>query len=184
MATSRRRKPAKKALSQSAVNTMQEVWLAGLGALAIAQREGRRQFESLVKQGLDIENQLRKLATPQFERAAQSMMAAAEEMSGRAQSTWKEMQKLMAGQVERVMSAGLGAVGTPDVRALMKRVEETMSNVQSIAKWPNPMGWGEAGGREPRTAAGKSAKRKSTKRKAAKRKSVKRKTRAARAPAA
>lgn len=175
MATTKRRKAATgaKALPQSAMNTMQEVWLAGLGALAVAQREGRRQFETLVKQGLEIESHLRKLAAPQFERAAQSMMQAAEETSRRARATWDEMQKMMNAQVERLMS-GLGAVGTPDVRALMKRVEETMANVQSIARFPGAEAWGmqaaakSAGGRK------KAGKRKAAKRKTAKRKSAKR----------
>ena len=40
----------------------QNVWLAGLGALASAQAEGSKAFESLVKQGLDMQTQAQELA--------------------------------------------------------------------------------------------------------------------------
>jgi poly(hydroxyalkanoate) granule-associated protein len=165
MATKKAQSTGAKA-AQGAATAMQEVWLAGLGALAVAQREGRTQFENLVQQGVEVEARLRKLAESQIEQTTKTMMAAAQDMTDKAQTAWHDMQKLFTGQMDKVMG-GLGALGTPDYRAFVKRVEDTMANVQSIAKWPiEGMPWSGRGAKA--VAKRPAAARSGTKRKAAK----------------
>jgi poly(hydroxyalkanoate) granule-associated protein len=150
-------------------NAMYEVWLAGLGALAQAQTQGRKQFESLVQEGMAIQEKLRDMAQSQFEAGARQMIEAAQAAQDKAQNTWAEFQKATTGHLERLMSA---APAAPDMQAFMKRLQSASMNLQSLAKWP---GSGEA----PAAAA---PAKKATKRKSAKKRAAK-KAPATRAPA-
>ena len=59
-----------KDLSQSVLDSSRQIWLAGLGAFSRAQVEGKKVFETLVKQGEVLETKTR--------RAAQDTAAAAQ----------------------------------------------------------------------------------------------------------
>ena len=59
------RKPGAKsaeAASHNLISTAQQIWAAGVGALARAQGEGTDMFDALVKKGMSLEAQTRKLA--------------------------------------------------------------------------------------------------------------------------
>ena len=49
-------------LSKNLSESAQQVWLAGVGAFGRAQAEGSKLFETLVKEGLSLEQTTRKLA--------------------------------------------------------------------------------------------------------------------------
>ena len=168
MATRKRKSATRRSDAQSVASSMQDVWLAGLGALVVAQREGRKRFESLVKQGRDLEVRVRKVAATPVSKTTRSMMANADSMTKRARAQLKDVQRALASQVGRAMS-GLGSVNAPDFRGLIKRAEDTMASVQSLAKMPKGFAmWGRkpVAAKKRRTTV---AKKKSAKKKAAKR---------------
>ena len=84
-------------------STAYEVWLAGLGALVVAQRQGRKQYQALVQQGQALEKRVRKLAATPIAETKQSVIDTAQEMTERAQSALQGVQKTVADQVERVV---------------------------------------------------------------------------------
>lgn len=140
----------------AAVGTaMYEVWLAGLGALSQAQREGRKQFESLVAEGMAIQERVRTMAQSQIEAGARQMIEAAQAATEKAQGSWEEFQGAVQGHLERLMAS---APGGKDMQAFMKRLQAASVNLQSLAKWP-----GNGDAPMPMQPAKKAAKKKSAK---------------------
>ena len=52
-----------KVAGKSIMESAQQIWLAGLGAFAKAQGEGGKLFETLLKEGSNLEQKTRKIAT-------------------------------------------------------------------------------------------------------------------------
>src|SRR5262249_21982365 len=55
--------PSLAATNKSIMESAQHIWLAGLGAFAKAQGEGGKMFQSLIREGSDLEQKTRKIAT-------------------------------------------------------------------------------------------------------------------------
>ena len=53
---------ASKDLSKSVLESSRQIWLAGLGAFSRAQQEGRKVFDTLVKQGEVLESKTKRTA--------------------------------------------------------------------------------------------------------------------------
>lgn len=156
-------------------SAMYEVWLAGLGALAQAQKEGRKHFESLVQEGMAIQDRLREAAQNQFEAGARQMIEAAQAATEKATGTWEAFQQSVQEQLERAMSS---APGGAELQAFMKRLQTASTNLQSIAKWPGvgPAPSAEAPAKKAATKkAAKKAAKKAPAKKAAKKKAARKK---------
>jgi poly(hydroxyalkanoate) granule-associated protein len=93
------------------------IWLAGLGALARAQAEGSRAFETLVKQGLEMQNKTRTLAKEHMAEAAEQMQA----MTAQA-PPWNRLGGIFEERVAQAL-AGLGMPTARELAALTARVE-------------------------------------------------------------
>ncbi|HEX6613157.1 MAG TPA: phasin family protein [Rhodanobacteraceae bacterium] len=66
---SRRSTEQAKAFAHGMMESAQQVWLAGLGALSKAQQEGGRFFETLVEEGAQVQEKTRNYTQAQFEQA-------------------------------------------------------------------------------------------------------------------
>jgi poly(hydroxyalkanoate) granule-associated protein len=136
MATKKRAtKHSSKSSPKPVPSTAHEVWLAGLGALVIAQRQGRKRYEALVKQGQTLEKRIRELATTSLTETRRSVMGAANEMTRRGEATLRGMQRAMTDQVGRAVS-GLGVAKAVDLRQVQERFEELVASARSLAKLP------------------------------------------------
>ena len=153
-------------LKDTVRESAQEIWLAGLGAFSKAQAEGTKVFEALVKEGVGLQQKTRALAedklagmTGNVARAASQWTKAANDLTGKAQSTatgtWDKLEQVFEDRVARALTS-LGVPTQRDVQALSKRVEELTAAV------------GGLGGRPVRAAAAKKAPAKKAARKAAK----------------
>lgn len=111
-------KPSKARLSpppaSSGSQQTQNIWLAGLGALAKAQTEGSKAFDSLVQQGLALQNQTQALAKAQFTEAAQRIEA----MTATAHPLGVERWGALEGIFEKRVANALNRLGLPDADAL------------------------------------------------------------------
>ncbi|MDO5624831.1 MAG: phasin family protein [Pseudomonadota bacterium] len=96
----------------------QNIWLAGLGALARAQAEGSKAFDALVKQGMALQSQTQTLAKAQMAEAAQRMgemtAGAAPVGAGR----WNALEAIFEQRVARAIEH----LGLPDA-ATVARLE-------------------------------------------------------------
>ena len=109
-------------LSKRLGESAQQVWLAGVGAFGRAQAEGTKLFETLVKEGLSLEQITRKTAGGK----AQAMRDAVESTVGqareRASDTWDRLEKVFEERVQTAL-VELGVPGREDLKDLTDRVE-------------------------------------------------------------
>lgn len=122
-------------LSKSLGESAQQVWLAGVGAFGRAQSEGTKLFETLVKEGLSLEQTTRKLAGGK----AQVMRDAVETTVGqareRASDTWDRLEKVFEERVQRALRR-LEVPSREDLSTLIERVEELNAELRKLGGVP------------------------------------------------
>lgn len=107
-------------LSVTIRESAQQIWLAGLGAFAKAQREGNKVFDALVRQGESIQQKTRKVAEDKVT-----------EMAAKATGTWDKLEQVFEDRVARSLNS-LGVPTKGDVAALAKRVAELKAAVDKL----------------------------------------------------
>ena len=120
-----------KDLSQGVLNSSHQIWLAGLGAFARAQQEGTKVFESLVKQGEQLQDKTRRVATETAAAARGAATARAKEMQQMAGGTWDKLEQVFEDRVARALSK-LGVYTQNDVQRLAVRVDELAEAVNKL----------------------------------------------------
>jgi len=100
-------------MSEHMKESAQQIWLAGMGAFAKAQQEGTKVFETLVKDGTQLQAATQQ-AQAKVTEAAHKMSAMATDMGQRASG---QMDKLEGIFEERVAKA-LQSMGLPSAQAL------------------------------------------------------------------
>lgn len=115
-----------------------KVWLAGLGALALAQDGAGKLFDTLVTRGKDVE-------------AAGTGML--KDARGKAGNVWEKVGKEMDDQVVAV----LHRVGVPtreDITTLNRRVESLTASIEKLKTKPAPPPRSASPERRGRTSMG------------------------------
>lgn len=119
-------------VSRSIVGSAQQIWMAGMGAFHRAQGEGSKLFEALVKEGMNIEQSTRNLAT----RRVDAVRDAVEDRVGvareRAVDTWDRLEKVFEDRVQRALNR-LGVPGREDLAELSKRVNELNAELRKLS---------------------------------------------------
>jgi poly(hydroxyalkanoate) granule-associated protein len=107
--------------------SVHRVWLAGLGAVAIAEQEGGKFLKNLVAQGEAYEAR----GKERFEEMKEKVEEATGKARERAGSTWE---KVTEGFDDKVASAlrRLGVPNREEVATLTKRVEELTKVVEQL----------------------------------------------------
>jgi len=118
-----------KDLSQGVLNSSHQIWLAGLGAFSRAQQEGTKVFETLVKQGEQLQDKTKRAATE----TAAAATAKAKEMQQMAGGTWDKLEQVFEDRVARALSK-LGVYTQNDVQRLATRVDELAEAVNKLLK--------------------------------------------------
>ena len=105
-----------------------QIWLAGLGAFSMTQKEGIKLFETLVKQGEELEALTRK--------TADDMLA---EMKGKVEAVrgnaTKKLDRLEQAFQDRVARA-LGRLGVPtndDIQEIARRIEALSDSLRQLS---------------------------------------------------
>jgi poly(hydroxyalkanoate) granule-associated protein len=120
---------------KSLMETAQQVWMAGMGALGRAQDEGSKMFEGLVKEGMALEQSTRKIATGNVDRMRGAVENTVGHVKERAQDTWDRLEKVFEERVSRTLTR-LGVPGRDELQALTSRVEELNRTVAKLNKTP------------------------------------------------
>lgn len=117
------------------LQNVQQVWLAGMGAIARAQKEGPSAFTDAVLEGLRLLNQSRstaqRMVRDAFESAQETLQTRVGGARGQAQETWDNLESLFQSRVQRAMHQ-LGVPTAEEIRALTLRVAELNETVQRI----------------------------------------------------
>jgi poly(hydroxyalkanoate) granule-associated protein len=122
-----------KHLSQAILGSSRQIWLAGLGAFAKAQQEGRKVFDTLVKQGESFEAKTRSAAVETAEAARGAAKSKAKEMQAMAGDTWDKLEQVFENRVSRALGR-LGVYSASDVEKLTERVNELSEAVNAVLK--------------------------------------------------
>ena len=109
-------------LAQHIKDSAQQIWLAGLGAFAKAQGEGTKVFDTLIKEGVNLNRKAQSRAEEKLGEMAGKVSAMAGEVSGKANAQWDKLETIFEERTARA----LGKLGVPtakDVAALTARVD-------------------------------------------------------------
>jgi|KBSSwiStaDraftv2_1062776.scaffolds.fasta_scaffold1469717_1 poly(hydroxyalkanoate) granule-associated protein len=126
---------SRSAHQKSLMESAQQIWMAGMGALGRAQEEGSKLFEGLVKEGMTLEQSTRKIATGNVDRMRGAVENTVSHVKDRAQDTWDRLEKVFEDRVSRAL-ARLGVPGRDELQALTSRVEELNRTVSKMNKAP------------------------------------------------
>ena len=162
-------------LGKSITESAQQIWLAGMGAFNRAQAEGGKLFESLVRDGLSLEQTARKFTGARADMVRDAVEGTVGQARERAADTWDKLDKVFEDRVQRAL-VKLGVPGRDDLNALTERVERLTAELRKANATP--------GTAAPAKAARKPAAKKPVVRKAPAKKAAKRAAKAAPAAAA
>jgi poly(hydroxyalkanoate) granule-associated protein len=117
---------------RSIVESAQQIWLAGLGALTKAREDGAKLFENLVKEGLHLEATTRKLATGKVGEMRGAVESKVSQVRERTQETWDRLEHVFESRVSRALNK-LGVPGRKDLDELLKRVDELQRQIVNLS---------------------------------------------------
>jgi poly(hydroxyalkanoate) granule-associated protein len=109
------------ALTSTVRDTANQIWLAGLGAFAMAQEEGTKMFDALVKDGEKFQGRTKKAATETFS-----------DMSHRTSGSLDKIEQVFQDRVARALKV-LGVPSSKDISALSDRVAELAEAVARLS---------------------------------------------------
>jgi len=116
---------------KSIMESAQQIWLAGLGAFAKAQGQGNAVFETLLKEGSNLEHKTRKLATGKVGDVRDAVENGVTQVRERTQETWDRLEQVFEDRVSRAL-AKLGVPGKKELDDLLKRVDELNRDVRKL----------------------------------------------------
>jgi len=135
------RKGASKAAEAQAtmLEGVHQVWLAGMGAVAKAQKEGPAAFQDAVSEGLKLLNRSRstaeKMIRDAFETTQESVQSRLDDARDQATETWDNLEALFQSRVQKALQQ-IGVPNADEIRLLTKRVAELNDNVKALAAKP------------------------------------------------
>ncbi len=144
-------------LSKTLSESAQQIWLAGVGAFGRAQAEGAKLFESLVKEGLNLEKTARGFAGGRADFARDAVEKHVGQARERATDTWDKLEKVFEARVQKALTR-LGVPGRDDLADLARRVDGLTAELRR-QQAPKP-----AAKRAPAKSTKTSAPRKAAKR--------------------
>ena len=104
------------ALAQAVRASAKQIWQAGLGAFAKAQKEGGTSFTRLVRDGSELQRYAREV-----EEATDTVGRSAERAKRRGTSSWNQLEQVFEERVARAL-ARIGAPVAADVEALQDQI--------------------------------------------------------------
>lgn len=135
-------KPAAGKLGETMVDSAREIWLAGLGAFAVAQHEGlklveegNKLFDKLVEEGTKLEKSTRGVTGDKVVDIRGGVEGRVEAVRQQAQENWDKLESIFEDRVARV----LGRLGVPtadDVNKLSARVAKLSKQVAALGVKP------------------------------------------------
>jgi poly(hydroxyalkanoate) granule-associated protein len=116
---------------------LQQIWLAGVGVLSRAQRDGPAAFQEAVTEGLKLLDRSRsgaeRLVREAIGTAQGSMQAHIDDVVTQANQTWDSLELLFQNRVQQALTR-IGVPTADEVRALTRRVAELNDSVKTLSR--------------------------------------------------
>jgi poly(hydroxyalkanoate) granule-associated protein len=110
------------ALASQVKESAQQIWLAGMGAFAKAQAEGKQVFDSLVKEGANLQKKTQSAAEERLGEVTTRMTSMADDVTAKAGKQWDRLESIFEERTARAMKK-LGVPSARDVEALKERID-------------------------------------------------------------
>ncbi len=120
-------------LAASVKESAQQIWLAGMGAFAKAQAEGGKVFETLVKEGLNLQKKTQGMAEEKISEVTGKMSAMAGTVTAKAGQNWDKLESIFETRTAKAMGK-LGVPTAKDLDVLVKRVDTLAAAVSKLSK--------------------------------------------------
>ena len=121
------------ALAGQVKESAQQIWLAGMGAFAKAQAEGKQVFEALVKEGASLQKKTQGVAEEKFGEVTSKMTSMADEVTAKAGQQWDKLETIFKERTAKALKK-LGVPSSKDVQALMDRIDALSAQVGARSK--------------------------------------------------
>ena len=122
-------------LAKSVRDSAQQIWLAGLGAFAKAREDGTKVFETLVKEGRNIQARTREIAEERLDDVAGRVGEVTGRVGRQATESWDRLEQVFEQRVSRALSR-LGLPTTEEIAALSDRVDRLTASVEALGGKP------------------------------------------------
>ena len=116
-------------LTDSMKESAQQIWLAGLGAFSKAQQEGGKAFETLVKNGIDLQRKTQETAEAKLNEATQKMSGMASVINEKATGQWDKLETIFEDRVAKALHK-MGVPSAEQLKVLMARIEALEKELQ------------------------------------------------------
>ena len=121
------------ALAGSVKESAQQIWLAGMGAFAKAQAEGKQVFDSLVREGATLQKKTQGVAEEKYGEMTSKMTSMADDVQAKAGKHWDKLETIFEDRTAKAMKK-LGVPTSRDMQALMDRIDALSAQVAARAK--------------------------------------------------
>ena len=121
------------ALAAQVRDSAQQIWLAGMGAFAKAQAEGRQVFETLVKDGTTLQKKTQTAAEERLGEVASRMQGMAGGVGVKAGQEWDRLGSIFEERTAKALRR-LGVPSAKDVEGLEARIAALEAAVARLAK--------------------------------------------------
>ena len=125
-----------------------EVWLAGLGALAQAQAQGTKAFETLVSDGLAFQRKSQEEARQRFEEATERFTSMAQGLGQQASGRVDKLEHMFEERVARALHH-LGMPTLQDIADLQTRVADLEAQLAKATRAAKPAPSAKAASKAP-----------------------------------
>ena len=112
-------------------DSVNKVWLAGLGALSTAEEEGSKLFKNLVERGEGYEAKNKERVQSVTDDLKSKIDDATQKARGQAEGSWERVE----GKIEEAVASAFQKAGVPtrdEIATLTKRVDELISVVEKL----------------------------------------------------
>jgi len=113
-------------------DSAQQIWQAGLASFTRAQAEGSKAFESLVKEGMDIQRKTKSTAEAKMTQAAMKMSGMASDISSKASVQLSKLETVLEAGVSKALK-NLGVPSSQDLAELTARIDALSQAVQKLS---------------------------------------------------
>lgn len=128
------KKPTRKGTEnplKGAVDSAQQLWSAGVGAISKAQEESNKVIEKVVKEGQEIQERTVKFADQKVVEVTGKVSKLAGTVSSKATQHWDKLEQVFEERVARA----LGRLGVPtnkDVQQLSERIDQLSAAIAEL----------------------------------------------------
>ncbi|MET0661108.1 MAG: phasin family protein [Steroidobacteraceae bacterium] len=134
---SRRARALPKSQQLRVVDFGNQIWLAGLGALARTQKQGPKLFQSLVKEGRTVQSHTREATadavTNAIDELRDTINSRSEAVRDKTTEAWDNVEKIFQSRVHKVLQQ-LGVPTAREISSLSRKVDELSRGVHELTR--------------------------------------------------